>query len=343
MDTKVLSSRIPSADIVQLENNLQKLQVTPESDCCRRLQNLSEDDLIDMFTHQDDDGDTALMSAIIDGRSAAAIATSLIRLVPSPNLLDVQNKLGQTALHLTVITGQWRLTRELVLAGANLQCINFKGDTPLHIACDNNNIDCIVSLTKLVTCLECPEKQKRQSLIVPQHSELYNFNGQTCLHVAVQTGYASLVKYLIETQFRADVNSRERLCGKTAFHIAAENGNTELVEYLLSIDQMNPDVLTYAGHSVVDLAMGRGQKGVLDMLEKGGVIAMMKNRTMSVHEDREDMEGEDSDYEDEYDQLTIEDFQCSLTRNSNIRVPVMYDDLCVGGISLQALTRVIMV
>jgi ankyrin repeat protein len=233
------------------------------------LGNLSEADLKELFTVQDNDGDNLLMIAIIEG--CTSLAKSLVRLVPSVELLDIRNKLGQTALHLTVITHQWRMIRKLVLAGANLQSRDFIGNTPLHVACSNNDLDCVVSLTKCVTCLECPVKDKRESLSVPQASELYNFKGQTCLHIAAQNGFTHLVKFLIETRFQADINAPERLCGKTALHFAAELGNLDLVEYLLAQDQTNLDAVTYAGHSVLDLAEGRGQGRVCKVLERAGV------------------------------------------------------------------------
>jgi ankyrin repeat protein len=280
-----VGAHIPTLDLGELSEKLKKLQIQSTQANKRRahkqqqkhishrvngiLENLSTEELSALFTNQDNDGDNLLMIAIIE--SCSVLADALIRLVPSPKLLNMRNKLGQTALHLTVITRQWRMVRWLVLAGADLEARDFLGNTALHVACGNSDLDCVISLTKIVTCLEVPEKSTRERLQVPQDSELYNFKGQTCLHIAAGNGFTLLVQYLLETRFRAEVNAAERLCGKTALHVAAELGNVDLVTYLLTLRDTEPDAVTYAGHSAVDLAAGRGQRRVVHLLERAGV------------------------------------------------------------------------
>ena len=177
-----------------LSENLAKLHIHPsrsnkkrsdrkqkDKDMYQKIQQhlkcLPPDDLKELSITQDNDGDNLLMIAIIEG--CVPLTTCLIQLAPFPNLLDIRNNLGQTALHLAVITRQYKLARNTVLAGGNLLACDFIGNTPLHVACSSNDIDSVISLTKVVTSLECPSEAKRQSLQVPQPSEIYNHKGET--------------------------------------------------------------------------------------------------------------------------------------------------------------------
>ena len=164
----------------------------------------------------------------------------------------------------------------------------------------------------------------RQSLKVPQPSDVYNYKGQTCLHIAAQNGFTDLVKYLIETRFHADVNAPERLCGKTILHLAAELGNLHLVKYLLALKKTDCHALTYSGHNALDLALGKKQHSVAEVLQK----AQVKPQHMEFDED--DSIPEES--EDDRDTLTLQDFQFSLSRdNAQLDSQTDYDDICIGG------------
>lgn len=54
---------------------------------------------------------------------ALDIVRDLIRITPHPCLLDIQNDLLQSALHLAVLVSHVRLVRMLLLAGAEVSAI----------------------------------------------------------------------------------------------------------------------------------------------------------------------------------------------------------------------------
>ncbi|KAH8030345.1 hypothetical protein HPB51_006777 [Rhipicephalus microplus] len=90
---------------------------------------------------QDEDGDTLLHIAVIKGWMRLLVR--VIRETPHPDLLDIQNDYGQTALHVAALCGRHDEARLLVVAGATVDATDDVGRTPLHIACRRG--DCRVA------------------------------------------------------------------------------------------------------------------------------------------------------------------------------------------------------
>ncbi|MEE6520918.1 hypothetical protein FKM82_018890, partial [Ascaphus truei] len=84
-------------------------------------------------------------------------------LVPM-EILDMQNDLFQTALHLAVYLGQGDVVQNLVWRGVSLELQDRKGDTALHVACENQHVDCARIL------LQGPRG--------PQNLQLQNWKGE---------------------------------------------------------------------------------------------------------------------------------------------------------------------
>ena len=106
-------------------------------------------------------------------------AGQVIDSCPSCSLLNIQNDLGQTTLHLAVLTGQHDLVRKLVVHGAALDIRDHHGDTPLHLACRQGLLDCVIALTRPL---------RRQEMVhvrnvipfqrIPQPADLQNYDGK---------------------------------------------------------------------------------------------------------------------------------------------------------------------
>lgn len=75
------------------------------------------------------------------------VALALIRLAPHPRFLDTPNDDAQSPLHLAVATGQVRVARTLIVAGARPSPRNLIGDSPLHIAARTGDISCCKAIT----------------------------------------------------------------------------------------------------------------------------------------------------------------------------------------------------
>ncbi|OAD62405.1 NF-kappa-B inhibitor cactus, partial [Eufriesea mexicana] len=205
-----------------------------------------------LYYTQDDDGDTQLHIAIVQGFLEAAF--SLIRMAPHLCLLNILNDDGQSPLHLAVLTRQPRIVRRLILAGANPALRNFRGNTALHLACATGDLASAKALTDPLTPVERNYLLPGKKIpALPQNLEQRNYDGEMCLHIAASSGQVELVRLLL--RLGADLEAREALAGKTALHLAVERGCRSVVAFLLQECRPCLDTQTYAGITAYQLAL----------------------------------------------------------------------------------------
>lgn len=131
------------------------------------------------FFTPDEDGDTQLHVAVMQGYTEAVC--SLISLVPHPSVLDFQNDLCQTALHVAVLASQPSLARRLVAAGARVDMRDRNGNTPLHLACMQGDMDSLKALTNALAVVETTQIQLKYpsfAQALPQQLDLLNYDGK---------------------------------------------------------------------------------------------------------------------------------------------------------------------
>ena len=213
----------------------------------------------------DADGDNWLHLSIIHGRLDLAMA--LITLAPDYIWLSYSNLLRQTPLHLAVLTGQDRLVRSLVCAGANVDAQDLRGDTPLHIACRLGHLQTVKSLLTPVRYKENHQDNmwKVPCQRLPQDLGVQNSEGQTPLHIAVIAGHMDVVQMLLKAG--ADPNAGDAKSGRTALHLAAEKGRVELVQLLACCRDVDLHRQNYAGLTAAQLALGRNLDCIAHFLQ----------------------------------------------------------------------------
>ena len=206
---------------------------------------------------QNEDGDTQLHLAIIerDWRQA-----EMMSIVAPPSVLDLQNDMRQTPLHLAVIVDRPELVSLMLQRGACATLQDAKGNTPLHVACQRGLRDCIAAMTS--------------STALPRSIvDVMNFDGETVVHAAAAAGHVDILRHLIQPPLAANVNARDGRSGRTVLHHAVESRNMPVLTMLLVnryIYSVCLDAVTYDDLTPLALAEGRGYGDVAELLVLAG-------------------------------------------------------------------------
>ncbi|XP_036998491.1 NF-kappa-B inhibitor epsilon [Artibeus jamaicensis] len=219
---------------------------------------------LEALTYISEDGDTLIHLSVI--HEAPAVLHCCLAFLPQ-EVLDIQNNLYQTALHLAVHLNQPDTVQALVQKGASRMLQDRHGDTALHVACQRQHLDCAHCLLK-----GQPEPGRG-----PSHSldlQLQNWQGLTCLHIATLQRNQSLMKLLLENG--ADIDVQEGTSGKTALHLAVETQERGLVHFLLQAGA-RVDARMLNGCTPLHLAAGRGLKSISSTLREAGADSLLRN------------------------------------------------------------------
>nr|CAB3264308.1 IkappaB protein [Phallusia mammillata] len=212
----------------------------------------------------DIEGDTYLQLAIIQKKMD--IAFNVIQSCMLPDVLNFANENSQTALHLAVLTDQPQLVRCLVAYGANVNCKDSYGNTPLHIACQHGYPVHVDMLTSPISTEEYTGFRETDDL--PQNVNEKNFDGYTPLHLAAMNNHTNVMKILINN-LHCDVNAPDVKSGRTALHHAIECKKTDAVKFLVQC-KADVNALTYDECSPLHLAAAKGESYAAKLLVEHG-------------------------------------------------------------------------
>ncbi|XP_043849477.1 NF-kappa-B inhibitor beta [Dromiciops gliroides] len=250
----------------------------------------------EVFGYVTEDGDTALHLAVIHQHEA--FLDFLLHFTAGTEYLDLQNDLGQTALHIATILGEAAITRKLRAAGAGLCVAERGGHTPLHLACRAGAHACARALLGppegQTADGEEEEEEEEQRL---DQLECTNYQGHTPLHVAVIHKDTEMVQLLREAG--ADLNKPEPTCGRSPLHLAVEAETSEVLQLLLD-GGADPKARMYGGRTPLGSATLRSDPLLARLLRAHGAPEPES-------EDEEDYSprGSDSDEDDEYDDIVV--------------------------------------
>ncbi|XP_026884418.2 NF-kappa-B inhibitor beta [Electrophorus electricus] len=253
---------------------------------------LRREELLNALNFVSEDGDTALQLALIHEQwDFAQYLLDAVTLDPAwTPYLDIQNDLGQTALHLAVIVGRSAFVAALLRAGAGVELQERGGHTPLHLAVRELRMDCVRELTS------CPRTP-------PQHLTITNYAGVSALHLAVQRGRCDIISMLLEAG--ADINQRDQGSGRSPLHWAVEAQSCAVVELLLRAGAI-VDQRTYAGHTPLGCALYRPNKELQTLLRAAGASTAQEDEDEDDDDDGDEEEEEELESEeDEFDDVII--------------------------------------
>ncbi|XP_057555708.1 NF-kappa-B inhibitor epsilon [Hippopotamus amphibius kiboko] len=219
---------------------------------------------LEALTYISEDGDTLIHLAVI--HEAPAVLLCCLSLLPQ-EVLDIQNNLYQTALHLAVYMDQPGAVRALVLKGASRVLQDRLGDTALHVACQRQHLAC-------ARCLLEGRPEPGRGSPPSLDLQLQNWQGLACLHIATLQRNRPLMELLLQNG--ADIDAQEGTSGKTALHLAVETQERGLVQFLLQAGA-RVDARMLNGCTPLHLAAGRGLSGISSTLCEAGADSLLRN------------------------------------------------------------------
>ncbi|XP_075346178.1 LOW QUALITY PROTEIN: NF-kappa-B inhibitor beta [Mycteria americana] len=241
-----------------------------------------------------EDGDTALHLAVIHEHEA--FLDSILQYTGGTEYLDLQNDLGQTALHIAVILGLSGFVRKLRAAGAGLCVQERGGHTALHLACREGRRGCARHLLGPPRPPPAPRDEEARAQL-----DSVNYDGYTPLHVAVLRKDLEMVELLLSAG--ADLNKAEPSCGRSPLHLAVEAQSPEVAECLLRAGA-DPAARMYVGYTPLYSARHRPDPRLPQLLRDFGA-----QEPPGDSEDSPD-EGEGDNSDEEYDDIVINSGRC---------------------------------
>jgi len=130
---------------------------------------------------------------------------------------SVMSGVPGTPLHMAVLYST-KMADFLILHGADVNAINVRGDTPMHLAVwENQRMNSVVG----------PRSTKDAVELLLNHGakiNAQNNNGDTPLHIAVRNNHISLVELLLSRNADCNITNRQ---GKTPFMLTKEVKDTQ--------------------------------------------------------------------------------------------------------------------
>lgn len=149
---------------------------------------------------------------------AVARLSDLMRLLQLQGQVNFRNRLFQTPLHIAVLTSQVGATEALLDLGASLSMQDCRGNTPLHTACEREDVPTLLALlgrskvrpddSDINNLRQQPldRRKERYDKEVADALTIRNYEGLTCLHIAVLNSNPKIVRLLLE--HGADINAK---------------------------------------------------------------------------------------------------------------------------------------
>ncbi|NXP71546.1 IKBE inhibitor, partial [Ramphastos sulfuratus] len=233
---------------------------------------------LEALTYLSEDGDTLVHLAII--HCVPAVALYCIAQLPR-EVLEIQNDLFQTPLHLAVYLEQPSVIQALIHKGVNPGLQDHNGNTPLHLACEQQHLHCAQQLLQATA----PPEGAAEPPGYRQDLQLQNWQGLACLHISTLKGNIQMMSLLLESGAYIDV--QEGTSGKTPLHLAVECHNCKAVQFLLH-NGAYVDAQMFNGCTPLHLAVGRKDTDIAAILSHSGADTLLRNMENETAQDLAD-------------------------------------------------------
>ncbi|ETE62049.1 NF-kappa-B inhibitor beta, partial [Ophiophagus hannah] len=203
-----------------------------------------------------------------------AFLDSILQYTHGTDYLDIQNDLGQTALHIAVILGASGFVGKLVSAGAGLgvqekggQCRDVNRTAlPWRDCAEQLLVPLAVQRPAQVDLIKLFCFAGVFFFFVPQTPSA-SPPGYIPLHVAILRKDLGMVSLLISAG--SDLNKPELSCGRSPLHLAVESQSPEVVECLLRAGA-DTEARMYVGYTPMYSAVHRPDQKIPQLLREFG-------------------------------------------------------------------------
>ncbi|CAJ0941647.1 unnamed protein product, partial [Mesorhabditis belari] len=161
---------------------------------------------------------------------------------------------NQTALHFAARHGQLAVAQTLLALGANPNARDDKGQTPLHLAAENDYPDVVKLFLKM--------KQNNRAVLTA-----IDHNGFTCAHIAAMKGSLAVVRELMMIDKAMVIQAKTKTMEATTLHMAAAGGHANIVKILLE-NGANAEDENSHGMTALHLGAKNGFVSILEAFDK---------------------------------------------------------------------------
>ncbi|XP_072139973.1 NF-kappa-B inhibitor delta-like [Mobula birostris] len=247
---------------------------------------------IEKLLQQDEDNDTILHIYAAKGmREHAYAAAERMREL---RRLDTKEHRGKTPLLVAVVANQPLIVRDLILLGADLNAVDDKGLTFLHLAATYGHLSIIQMVIAAGTLVDLEARDFEG--LTPLHCAVISHNSvfrelfydhdltpqrQNELHYKADQLHAC-IRLLIE--MGALITSQDVKSNKTVVHFAVQEGNLLLLDYFLKLSgTRSPEFVNMKAHGNTALHMAAGlhnernQEKIIKLLLQHGADGSIRN------------------------------------------------------------------
>ncbi|KAM4885639.1 POU domain class 2-associating factor 1 [Sylvia borin] len=246
---------------------------------------------IEKLLLEDEDNDTILHIYAAKGLRAHTLAAA--ERMKALRRLDAKEHRGKTPLLVAVTARQAAIVHDLIQAGADINAVDNKGQSALHLAATYGYAQVLQVILSLAfpldlemkdfeghTPLHCAvlahnsllREQGSQAVTEEQHRELQQQSREleSCIHLLVQTG--------------ASIYSRDVKSNKTVLHFTVQDGNVSLLRYFLELNACkSKDFVNNKAHGNTALHMAaalpgdKNQREMVQLLLEHGADPSIRN------------------------------------------------------------------
>ncbi|PHH74930.1 hypothetical protein CDD80_2741 [Ophiocordyceps camponoti-rufipedis] len=202
-------------------------------------------------------------------------------MVGDGSLINVQDEMGRSPLHLAVLSRCFDLVQELLASGAHTELADVLGRTALHCAAAGGDEAITTALLSAKADVDAVDRMRQspahlavtwgtspvlQILMAAGANLGQDDQGETPLHKAAFRGCAQMCNIILATSNQRFISARDH-AGRTALHAAAECEYEDRGTLDAILNASSKACLTnYIGHMAIHIAAHKGHIDVVRML-----------------------------------------------------------------------------